>query len=50
MLPCRRGIRLEAQLVINRMHDPLPGAQVPLRGLHRPMPKQELNLPKLPTG
>ena len=46
----RRVIGLDAQLVINSVHDPLPGAKIPLRGLHRAMPKQELDLLKFTTG
>jgi hypothetical protein len=45
-----RGGWLDAQLVINGVHDPLPGAEIPFRGLHRPMPEQELDLLKLSTG
>ena len=46
----RRGIGLNAQLVIDGVHDPLPRAKIPLRGLHRAMSEQELDLLKLPTG
>jgi hypothetical protein len=46
----RRGVWLDAQLVIDSVHDPLPGAKIPLRGLHRAMSKQELDLLKLSTG
>ena len=46
----RRSFWLDAQLVIDGVHDPLPGAEVPFRGLYRPMSKQELNLLKLSTG
>jgi hypothetical protein len=31
------GNRLDAQLVIDRVHDLLQGAKIPLRGLNRPM-------------
>jgi hypothetical protein len=29
--------RLDAQLVVNSVHDPLPGAEVSFRGLHGPV-------------
>jgi hypothetical protein len=29
----RVGIRLDAQLIVDRVRDPLPGAKVPFRGL-----------------
>jgi hypothetical protein len=41
---------LETQLVVDGMHDPLPGAKVTFRGLYGPVSKQELNLLKLSTG
>jgi hypothetical protein len=46
----RRGIRLDPQLVVDRMHDPLSGPEVPFRGLHRAMSEQKLDLLQLPTG
>lgn len=46
----RWSVWLDAHLVIDGVHDPLPGAEIPFRGLHRPMPEQELDLLKLSTG
>ena len=46
----RRSFWLDAQLVIDGVHDPLPGAKVPFRRLYAPMSKQKLNLLKLSTG
>jgi hypothetical protein len=46
----RWSVWLDGHLVIDGGHDPLPGAEIPFRGLHRPMPEQELDLLKLSTG
>jgi hypothetical protein len=46
----RRSFWLDAQLVIDGVHDPLPGAQILLCGLDRSMPEQKLDLLKLSTG
>jgi hypothetical protein len=32
---------LDTQLVVDGVHDPLPGAEVPLRGLYGPVSKQQ---------
>jgi hypothetical protein len=46
----RTGIRFDAQLIVDGVHDPLPGAEIPFRGLCRAMPQQELNLLKFTAG
>jgi hypothetical protein len=46
----RTGIRLDAQLVVDGLHNPLPGAKIPFGGLYGPVSKQELNLLKLSAG
>ena len=46
----RGGVRLDAQFVVDGVHDPLPGPQIPVRGLHGLVSKQELNLLKFSTG
>jgi hypothetical protein len=44
------GLRLDAHLVVDGVHDPLPGAEIPFRGLQGSVSEQELNLLKLATG
>jgi hypothetical protein len=46
----RCSIWFDAQFVVDGMHDPLSGAEIPFRGLYGPVSKQELNLLKLATG
>jgi hypothetical protein len=46
----RRSVWLDAQLVIDGVHDPLPGTEIPFCGLHGSVSQQELNLLKLATG
>ena len=45
----RGGVRLPTQLVVDGVHNPLPGAKVSFRGLYGAVPKQELNLLNLST-
>ena len=46
----RTGIRLDAQLVVDGLHNSLPGAKIAFGGLYRPVSKQELNLLNLSAG
>jgi len=46
----RCGVRLDAQLIVESVHDALWGATIPLRGFHGAMPEQELDLFELPPA
>jgi hypothetical protein len=43
----RPRMRLDAQLIVDGLDDPLPGAKVPLGSIYGPVSEQELNRLKL---
>jgi len=46
----RPQLRLDGQMIVDRLHEILPGAEVPFRRLHGRMPQEELDLFEVAAG